>query len=127
MKGAVRRKAPIILVLLSSRIVVRAKSKLMPPPEGRVPPKRTMLPAPAERPISRVPRGDPMSHVPVPHVGRVPAQHRVSPPPNPRRPRLVRNVHGGELQDLFELFPDLPRPPHTRHTVVLRLRTRTLP
>jgi hypothetical protein len=127
MKGAVRRKALIILVLLSSGIVARTKSKPMSPPEGRVPPERTMLPAPPERPVSRVPRGNPPSHAPVPHVARVPAPHRVSPPPNPRLPRLVRDVHGGDLQDLFELFPDLPRPPRTHPTVVLRLRIRTLP
>jgi hypothetical protein len=35
----------------------------------------------------------------------------VGPVPNPRRPRLVRDVHGGVLQDLFVIFPDLPRPP----------------
>ena len=48
--------------------------------------------------------------------------HPVSPPPNPRRPRLVRDVHGGELQDLFEVFPDLPWAPRPRHQVRLRLQ-----
>jgi hypothetical protein len=30
--------------------------------------------------------------------------------PNPRKPQLVRDVHGNELKDLFDFFPDLPRP-----------------
>ena len=30
--------------------------------------------------------------------------------PNPRKPQLVRDVHGNELKDLFQFFPDLPRP-----------------
>jgi hypothetical protein len=30
--------------------------------------------------------------------------------PHPRRPRLVRDVHGNGLCDLFLIFPDLPRP-----------------
>jgi hypothetical protein len=40
----------------------------------------------------------------------VPEQHGVGAVPNPVRPKLVRDVHGGALQDLFEIFPDLPRP-----------------
>jgi len=31
--------------------------------------------------------------------------------PNPTTPKLVRDVRGGALKDLFEIFPDLPRPP----------------
>jgi hypothetical protein len=23
----------------------------------------------------------------------------------------VRDVHGGDLKDMFEIFPDIPRPP----------------
>ena len=34
--------------------------------------------------------------------------------PHPRRPRVVRDIHGNELMDLFEFFPDLPRPPRPR-------------
>jgi hypothetical protein len=30
--------------------------------------------------------------------------------PNPRRPRMVRDISGRFLLDLFRLFPDLPRP-----------------
>ena len=47
---------------------------------------------------------------PVPHVGHPPEERRVAAVPNPRRPRLVRDVHGGDLLDLFVIFPDLPRP-----------------
>jgi hypothetical protein len=56
----------------------------------------------------------------------VPPQHPVAPPPNPRRPKLVRDIHGGSLLDLFQFFPDLPRPlrprarlPHRRGPVRL--------
>ncbi len=34
--------------------------------------------------------------------------------PHPRRPALVRDVHGNELMDLFLFFPDLPRPARQR-------------
>jgi hypothetical protein len=45
-----------------------------------------------------------------------PRERGVGPPPNPRKPRLVPDIHGNELRDLFEFFPDLPRPrrPHGR-------------
>lgn len=34
--------------------------------------------------------------------------------PHPRRPPVVRDVHGNELMDLFTFFPDLPRPVRPR-------------
>jgi hypothetical protein len=48
--------------------------------------------------------------------------------PNPRRPQVVRVVDGGELRDLFAVFPDLPRPPRppsraARPSPLLRFRT----
>ena len=89
---------------------------------GQVPPERPRSSVPRERPVGKVPKGDPMAHVPAPHVARVPAQRQVGPPPNPRKPKLVRDVHGGVLRDLFQLFPDLPRPPRPRARVPLRLR-----
>jgi len=42
-------------------------------------------------------------------VAAPPPERGVAPSPNPRKPRLVRDVHGNELKDLFEFFPDLPR------------------
>jgi len=47
-------------------------------------------------------------------VGQQPLERGVKPPPNPRKPRLVPDVHGNELRDLFEFFPDLPWPRHRR-------------
>jgi hypothetical protein len=67
-----------------------------PPKHGRAPlnlPADPMAATPAVRPPSRGPR----------HrlVGKV---------PNPRRLTPVRDVDGGDLLDLFAIFPDLPRP-----------------
>ena len=45
-----------------------------------------------------------------PHVTRPPKPHGVGPPPNPRRPKVVRDVDGGALLDLFRIFPELPWP-----------------
>ena len=42
---------------------------------------------------------------------REPPARGVGRVPNPLRPRLVRDVGGGWLKDLFALFPDLPSPP----------------
>jgi hypothetical protein len=39
---------------------------------------------------------------------RTPPLRRVAKPPNPRKPKLVRDAV--VLNDLFALFPDLPRP-----------------
>jgi hypothetical protein len=78
--------------------------------------------APRERPpaktprslkaVPRTPHGNPMAQASLlrPHVNRPPKPHRVGAPPNPRRPKLVRDVDGGALLDLFRFFPDLPRP-----------------
>jgi hypothetical protein len=87
---------------------------------GQVPPERAASRAPIERSVSKVPKGDPIAHVPAQHIARVPDQHPVGPPPNPRKPKLVRDVGGGVLGDLFELFPDLPRPRRPRARVPLR-------
>ena len=54
-----------------------------------------------------------MAQASVPYVARPPKPHRVGAPPNPRRPKLVRAVNGGPLQDLFAIFPDLPWPRHS--------------
>jgi hypothetical protein len=63
----------------------------------RPPPKRSLRTPPLEPP--------PPEHISVP-----PRERPAGRPPNPRRPRLVRDVHGGSFMDLFEIFPDLPRP-----------------
>ena len=61
-------------------------------PEGRTPkggaPKSRMTQAPKVRPVGK--------------------------PPNPRKPALVRDVGGGILKDMFQIFPDLPRPRRAR-------------
>jgi hypothetical protein len=69
------------------------------PPQGRVPAPRS---------------GVPIAHAPsTPQPTRVPAQRPVGKVPNPRKPKLVRDVRGGGLNDLFEIFRDLPRPSRT--------------
>jgi hypothetical protein len=47
--------------------------------------------------------------VPPPHAVSFPKSRGVGAPPNPRTPAVVRHVRTG-LNDLFELFGDLPRP-----------------
>jgi hypothetical protein len=47
-------------------------------------------------------------------VKPAPRQRPSGKPPNPRKAKLVRDVHGGALKDLFEVFPDLPRAPLPR-------------
>jgi hypothetical protein len=79
-------------------------------PLGSVPPPRHATKVPPPRPIAKTPGGDPLSHAPLPHVGRPPEEHSAGKPPNPRTPKLVRDLHGGPLKDLFRIFPDLPRP-----------------
>src|SRR6185369_16540771 len=76
-----------------------------------VPPKERVPGRPPDAPsVAQTPRGDPLAQAPPQHLSRVPAPHPVGKPPNPRRPRLVKHVHGGGLRDLFEIFADLPRP-----------------
>ena len=72
---------------------------------------------PRERAVSAPPRGN----VPAPRASHPPPEHQVGSPPNPRRPGLVRDVHGNELKDLFVLFPDLPRPRKVRSRFPVRL------
>jgi len=79
-------------------------------PLGAVPPPRRAPKVPPQRPIAKTPGGNPMSHAPLPHVSRPPEEHSAGKPPNPRKPKLVRVLHGGPLRDLFQIFPDLRRP-----------------
>jgi hypothetical protein len=50
---------------------------------------------------------------------RTPRQRLIATVPNPRRPRAVRVVGGGELLDLFAVFPELPRPPRPAERAAL--------
>ena len=88
-----------------------AKKKPDRPPVGAAPlPK-----APRQPPAGRVPAprsGAPLDYAPrTPRPARVPPQRPVGKVPNPRKPKLVRHVGGGGLNDLFQVFADLPRPP----------------
>jgi hypothetical protein len=65
----------------------------------------------ADAPLDRVPSRRPHRAPPAQRIGHPPPERPASAPPNPRRPALRRDVHGGELKDLMEIFPDLPRPP----------------
>jgi hypothetical protein len=52
---------------------------------------------------------------PVPSALKATPRSVMKPPPggavpHPRRPRLVPDIGGNELMDLFAFFPDLPRP-----------------
>ena len=58
-------------------------------------------------------------------VMKAPPHSTMKPPPHglvphPRRPRLVPDIHGNELMDLFVFFPDLPRAPRPRARVPVR-------
>src|SRR5262245_60071897 len=76
---------------------------------------------PPERGVPRTPHGNPLAQPRPPEpVAAPPPQRGIGAPPNPRRPRIVRDVHGNELMDLFELFPDLPRPPLRRARISVR-------
>jgi hypothetical protein len=80
---------------------------------GEVPPERGVRTPPKPRRIATIPKGDPISQTPQSRPTRVPEARtpplrRVANPPNPRKPKLVRDAV--VLNDLFALFPDLPRP-----------------
>ncbi len=80
------------------------------PPSGNVPKPRTAVNVPKPRAQGHTPTGAPPSHAPTRHIGRKPNKRATGKVPNPRKPELVRDVRGGSLKDLMEIFPDLPRP-----------------
>jgi hypothetical protein len=55
---------------------------------------------------------------------REPRRRGIGPVPNPKRPRLVRDVAGGALKDLFAIFPDLPSPRRPAARVPPRIAAR---
>src|ERR1044071_5961543 len=76
---------------------------------------------PPERGVPRTPHGNPLAQPRPPEpVATPPPQRGVAALPNPRRPRVIRDVHGNELMDLFEFFPDLPRPARRRARLSVR-------
>lgn len=77
---------------------------------------------PQARAAGAVPRGDPRAQPPAQRVSHAPKARGVGAPPNPRKPKLVRDVDGGILKDLFAFFPDLPRPARPAARVVARRR-----
>ena len=77
---------------------------------GEAPTPRQPRTPPRGHVITRVPKARGAAVVPPPHVPRAPRRPVVGAVPNPRKPKLVRDARGGALKDLFEIFPDLPRP-----------------
>jgi hypothetical protein len=78
---------------------------------GVVPPEHKPARRPRERAIARTPKGAPLAQArPVQPSAAAPRERGVAMRPNPRKPQIVPDVHGNELKDMFEFFPDLPRP-----------------
>jgi hypothetical protein len=85
---------------------------------GKAPSQHVPRLPPKQHRVGAVPRRDAASRPPVGKPTRVPDH---APPagkvPNPKKPKLVRDVHGGTMGDLFQFFPDLPRPARARPRV----------
>jgi hypothetical protein len=91
---------------------------------GEVPPEHVPATRPPERGVPRTPKGQPLAQArPLQPSGAPPPERGAGPTPHPRKPPLVRDIHGNELMDLFDFFPDLPRPRRRPARLVLR-RTR---
>src|SRR5687768_2143421 len=91
---------------------------------GTVPPERAFAPPPRVRPLAAAPKL--LGQTPIGEPTRAPRQRPVAKPPNPRRPKLVHDADGGELMDLFAVFPDLPRPPRTASRMLRTVARRRL-
>src|SRR5258705_7245934 len=63
-------------------------------PRGQAPPEHRPGRAPRQRPIARTPKGEPMAQARIPEPIHAPKERGVSPRPNPRKPKLARDVHG---------------------------------
>jgi hypothetical protein len=94
----------------ANRVIMRAMARRPASHYGVAPRERAPAQAPEERAVAHAPGGHPMAQAKMPVVGRAPKEQGVRKPPNPRKPRLVREVDGGRLNDLFAVFPDLPFP-----------------
>jgi len=78
---------------------------------GTVPAERGISRRPRPRGIAPTPKGEPLAQPrPAEPAAVAPRERGVGAVPNPRKPQLVRDVHGNELKELFVFFPDLPRP-----------------
>lgn len=105
-KGIKSAAARIVYANARSAMTKKYRSRL-----GEVPPERQPALRPRERAIPATPKGAPLAQArPQQPAAAAPRERGVGALPNPRKPRLVRDVHGNELMDLFEFFPDLPRP-----------------
>jgi hypothetical protein len=71
---------------------------------------------PRQREVAKPPKGHPLAAASVLRAGRPLKPRGVGAPPNPRRPKLVRDINGGTLLDLFAIFPDLPFPQYPGRT-----------
>ena len=91
---------------------------------GVAPAERVPAAVPPVRQVARTPKGHPLAQPRLPLIGRAPREHAAGRPPNPRKPKLVRDVGGGALKDLFALFPDLPRPRRPAGRVPARVARR---
>ena len=78
---------------------------------GQVPPERGLGVRPRQRSVPATPKGGPLAQARAQQPAKAaPKERGIGATPNPRKPKLVRDVHGNELKDLFVFFPDLPRP-----------------
>jgi hypothetical protein len=97
-------------------------------PLANAPPQRVPGTPPRHGRVPLSPPIDLTAAPTAPQQTRAPRQRPVADVPNPRRPKAVRVVDGGELRDLFAVFPDLPRPLRppsgaSRPSPLLRFRT----
>lgn len=84
---------------------------------GRVdaaPRERAFKPPPRQHPPGAVPKRGAFAAAPIPAPTGWPRRRPAGKVPSPRSPKLVRDAHAPELNDLFAVFRDLPRPPRPR-------------
>jgi hypothetical protein len=92
------------------------------PPPRLVPPRDVPTTPPGSRPTSQLPKGT------LPKGS--PPQRPVTARPHPRTPAFVRDSSRGTFEDLFAIFPDLPRAPRPAArapSARLRLESRRSP